>query len=125
MWAQLVSAGLGLWLLAAPGVLGYGGGAGRNDRIVGPVIASVALIALWEVMRPVRWANLPLGLWLVVAPWIVGYHGAARPLSVLVGAIVAACALAPGTYRPGRFGGGWAALWAPADADSGGSEEAR
>ncbi len=93
MWAQSISAALDFWLIAAPAVLGYGGAARTNDRIVGPLIASVALIAVWEVTRPVRWANIPLGLWLILAPWLVGFHGVARPASVVVGALVIACAL--------------------------------
>jgi hypothetical protein len=121
MWAQIINAIVGLWLLAAPAVLGYGGAARTDGRILGPLIAGVALIARCEVTRPVRWANVPLGLGLALSPWLVGFHGVARPLDVVLGAIVIACALVRGGYEPGRFGGGWAVLSAePSEAPPGG-----
>jgi hypothetical protein len=48
MWAQLINALLGMWLMAAPAVLGYIGPARTNDRIIGPLAAGAALIAIWE-----------------------------------------------------------------------------
>ena len=111
MWAQVVNALLGVWLLAAPAVLGYGDPARTNDRIVGPLAASLAAIAVWEVTRPLRWANLAFGLWLLAAPWLLNYETTATVNSTLTGVLFAALSLVRGTYRPERFGGGWAALW--------------
>ena len=113
MWAQLANATLGIWLLAAPAVLGYGDPARTSDRIVGPVAASLAAIALWEVTRPVGRANLALALWLLVAPWLLGYPVVATVNSTLVALMLGALSLVPWTYRPGRFGGGWSAVWRP------------
>ena len=111
MWAQYLNAVLGLWLMAAPAVLGYGDPAQVNDRILGPVIATFAIIAIWEATRAVARWNLPLGLWLLAAPWVLGYEATA-PLvnSLATGAAVAALALVTGTVEQ-RFGGGWAALF--------------
>lgn len=110
MWAQLGNALLGIWLMAAPAVLHYAGAASVNDRIVGPLAAACAIIALSEVTRPVRWVNVALGLWLIVAPWIWGapYRGAVN--DVVVGLLLALCALVRGTHTQ-RVGGGWASLW--------------
>ena len=36
MLAQLINAMLGIWLMAAPTILGYGGPARPNHQIVGP-----------------------------------------------------------------------------------------
>src|SRR5215207_3520539 len=72
MWPRLVNTLVGLWLMAAPAVLDYAGAARTNDRIVGPLAASFAVIAIWEVTRPLRWANVALGVWLLVAPWLLG-----------------------------------------------------
>jgi hypothetical protein len=52
MWAQCLNAMLGIWLMAAPTILGYGGPARTNHQIVGPLAVSCAVIALWEVTRP-------------------------------------------------------------------------
>lgn len=110
MWAQVVNAVLGLWLMAAPAVLDYGVPAQTNDRIVGPVIATFAIVAWWEATRVVRLWNLPVGLWLIVAPWILGYGTLPALNSLGVGVLVMGLACVRGTVE-GTFGGGWSALW--------------
>jgi hypothetical protein len=111
MWAQLINAMLGIWLMAAPTILGYVGPARTNHQIVGPLAVSCAVIALWEVTRPVRWGNLALGLWLLVAPWMFTDTWGALFNSSLVGLLLMAFALVRGQAEPQRFGGGWSALW--------------
>ncbi len=112
MWAHFINAALGIWLMAAPAVLGYAAPAQTNDRIIGPVIATFAIVAWWEATRPAgRW-NLPLGIWLLLAPWVLGYGGTTAIVhSLVVGALVAGLSLVRGQYRPEKFGGGWSALW--------------
>jgi hypothetical protein len=107
--AQLAAAAVGLWLMAAPAVLAYGDPARTSDRIVGPLIASVAIVAASEVTRGVRWANLPLAFWLLAVPWILGYETRAALNGTGAGLAVAALACVPGRTR-NRFGGGWASL---------------
>lgn len=113
MWARIINTILGLWLMAAPTVLGYTDTvAATNHRIVGPIVVSFAVIAMWEATRPVHWVNLPLGIWLLISPLVFGGYGSAPLInSVVVGALVAVCALVRGTYRPERYGGGWSVLW--------------
>ena len=118
MWAQSVNVLLGLWLMAAPAVLGYGGTARMSDRIIGPLAASVALIAVAEVTRPVRWLNVVLGLWLLAAPWLLGAEWTAMVNSTVVGLLLIVLATVRGTVRH-RFGGGWTALWASRAANPG------
>ena len=111
MWAQIINALLGVWLMAAPAVLGYGAPAATNDRIIGPIAASFAVIAWWQATRPTRWVNLPLGLWLLLAPWVLGYGATAAVVnSMAVGAALAALSLVEGTVDA-EFGGGWRAVW--------------
>lgn len=111
MWAQVLNAALGIWLMAAPAVLEYGEPAMTNDRICGPVAATFAVIAWWEATRSVRWVNLPLGLWLVLAPWILGYSETSTVVnSVAVGLVMAACSTVRGTVEK-RYGGGWSAAF--------------
>ena len=112
MWPRIVNAGLGLWLMAAPAVLDYGGAVRTTDRIVGPLTASVAVIAIWEVIRAVRWANVALGVWLLLAPWLLGYGALPALNSSLIGLIVAALALIRGPLRQ-RIGGGLSSVWSP------------
>ena len=112
MWARIASALLGVWLMAAPAVLGYVGPARTSDRIAGPVAATIAIVAIWEVTRPMRWANLVIAVWLVIAPAVLGYHLAAAIDSIAVGVLLAALTFVRGTVRQ-RFGGGWSALIRP------------
>jgi hypothetical protein len=110
MWARGVTILLGLWLMVAPAMLGYAGAAAASDRIIGPLAASVATIALTEVMRPLRWVNLGLGFWLLAAPWVLGYATAATLNSSVVGLSIAVAATVRGRIQE-RFGGGWLSLW--------------
>jgi hypothetical protein len=110
MWARLLSAALGVWLMAAPDVLGYGGTAGVGDHVVGPIVVGSAVVAAWPVMRPLRWVGLVAGAWLLVAPWIFGDYGTvAMENGSVVGFLLAALALLGGE-RESRFGGGWRRL---------------
>ena len=79
---------IGLWLMAAPAVLGYSGWAAGSDQIVGSVVVTVALVAMAEVARSVRLINALLGMWLLVSPWVLG-----APPAVVVADMVAGAAL--------------------------------
>lgn len=110
MWAQLLAALTGTWLMASPAVLEYADPARANDRIIGPVVASMATIAIWELTRPLRWVNVVLGAWLLIAPWLLGHPAAPRWNSLAAGMVILACSLVKGS-RTHQFGGGWSSLW--------------
>jgi len=84
MWARVCGALAGIWLMAAPSVLGYGGAGRVSDLIAGPLAVSAAVIAMSQVTRPIRWVTLPLGAWVVVAPWLLGAPAPARVSGLLV-----------------------------------------
>lgn len=106
----ILSAAIGLWLMAAPAVLGYGDPAATSDRIAGPVAATFGIIAIWDVVRPMLRLNLPFGAWLVLAPWALGFGLAATVNSLACGVLLAALSLVP-METSGRYGGGWSSLW--------------
>ena len=110
MLPRLLNVALGVWLVFAPAVLAYGKPAAGNDRIVGPLIAASACVAIWQVTRGVRWLNVPLGGWLLLAPWLLGYSTVPTINSLAVGLAVIVSALVRGPARH-QLGGGWAALW--------------
>lgn len=111
MWSHALSAALGIWLMVAPAVLGYSGAAQTNDRILGPLITSCAIIAWWEITRGLRWINVLLGFWLLVAPWLLGYGTSLAGInSMITGALLAGLSFVKGKTDK-RFGGGWRALW--------------
>ncbi len=112
MIARLLSLALGLWLMAAPAVLNYGPPLATSDRIIGPLIATVSIIAISEATRGLRWVPLPAGLWLVTSPLVMsGYDLTMLFHHALVGLGLAALAFSGGDIQ-GRYGGGWSALWA-------------
>jgi hypothetical protein len=110
MWAQLLTALAGIWLMASPALLDYADPARANDRIIGPVVASMAIIAIWELTRPVRWVNVILGAWLLIAPWLLGHAADARWNSLAAGALILTLSLVKGS-RTHEVGGGWSSLW--------------
>ncbi|MFZ0490891.1 MAG: hypothetical protein WAM00_11645 [Salegentibacter sp.] len=111
MWARILSIVLGLWLMVAPSIFGYGQAAANNGHIVGPVIVTFSVIAFWEVTRPVRKWNYILAAWLLLAPWILGYDQTAGYLSDMgVAVLVIIFASVKGKIEQ-KFGGGWSSLW--------------
>lgn len=114
MWAQGIIVILGVWLLASPDVMGYGGQVRVNHQVVGVWMATFGMIAISESMRAVRWVNLALGLWLVSAPFILDYPDERTSGSIIVGIAAMCLASVRGTLSE-RFGGGWTELWKQAE----------
>lgn len=110
MIPRLLAIAAGVWLMVSPAVLDYGDPAATNDRIFGPIGAAFAFVAIWEVIRPLRWATLPVGAWLMMAPMILGYDTtAAFASSVGAGLVMAATAFFGGRTTH-DYGGGWSTL---------------
>jgi hypothetical protein len=111
MFNHLLVAGLGLWIMASPDVMGYEGPERLNNHIVGPLVVSMGIIALAETTRAARWVNVALGCWLVLAPVLLLYE----PLHVGVRSAVLGMAIAGLSWLPGERrssqGGGWSVLW--------------
>ena len=110
MWARIATILLGLWLMAAPAILDYGGMAAKNGRIVGPLAVSFGIIAISEATRPARWVNVPLAIWLLLAPWLFDYGTVPLLNSLGTGLALLPLAFVAGQIKE-RFGGGWSALW--------------
>jgi hypothetical protein len=109
VWARISSAALGIWLILASALLGYAGLTQTNDRVIGPVVFGFAFIAIWQLMRPLRWAEFAAGAWLLAAPWFLGYEMSPRINSLVVGLLLVVLAFL-GAKTSKRFGGGWASL---------------
>jgi hypothetical protein len=117
MWPRLVSTALGLWLMFAPAVLGYSTTspvASASDRIIGPIVMSAAIAAIWPEIRPLRWVTVVMGALAVLAPLVVGPF-VSWPLTAAVNSVVTGLAMiASGLVRgeiDSRFGGGWRSIW--------------
>jgi hypothetical protein len=110
MTAQYLVAVLGIWMMAAPAVLGYAGTAEAIARTAGPIVATLAVVAISECTRDVRLANIPIGVFLISAPLFVAQPPDAAVNGVAVGAAVVILSRVRGHVRM-RFAGGWRALW--------------
>ena len=110
MWAQAIATALGLWLMAAPAVLGYvDDPMEASDRITGPIVITFAFLGMFAITQGVRWINLGAGLWLLVGPWFLYQSTAALVNSLVVGVLL--LVLTPiGDPQPEQYGGGWPTL---------------
>lgn len=74
----------GLWLMAAPFVLGYAGieAAKWNDITAGALVLVTALFRSFSPRARPAWsvADLVLGFWLLLAPFVLGYASYGTPL---------------------------------------------
>jgi hypothetical protein len=109
MWVQLIVIVLGIWLMVSPAVIRYSGLAAHHAHAVGPFIATFACVSIWEVVRPVRWANVVLGIWLLISPALLHFRGGAAVTAVCVGLLTVALSLIRGRQTH-RFAGGWRTL---------------
>ncbi len=108
--AQAVGMAVGVWLMGAPAVLGYADARAADvHRIIGPVAASAALVAVWEVTRGARLVNLILGALLVTAPLVIRHPADAALNGVVSGVALAAASPVGGRSRQ-KMAGGWRSL---------------
>ncbi|MFP5322616.1 MAG: hypothetical protein ACLGIC_12335 [Acidimicrobiia bacterium] len=108
--ARIAAVAVGIWLMAAPAVLGYADQRAADvDRILGPVAGGLAFVAIWPFLRMVRWATVPVGIALVAAP-LLGYPTDATVNSIACGLAIIGLAFVEGEPE-GAFGGGWSVLW--------------
>ncbi|HEV2549929.1 MAG TPA: SPW repeat protein [Stellaceae bacterium] len=92
-WEDMVGVALGLWLMASPLALDYGGmTAAQNAVVIGFLLVAAEFVILsffrvWE-----EWIDVILGLWLVISPWVLGTALVATVNFVIVGVLVLALA---------------------------------
>lgn len=111
MVAQIINICLGIWLMAAPSSLSYSDVAADNDYILGPVIASVALIALSGCTRSIARMNLLFGCWLIIAPWILHYDLPRTSANDMITGILVSILSFYRRKANHQYGGGWSVLW--------------
>ena len=96
-WNLLVSAGLGVWLMLTPYMLGRAGTAAHSDHLFGALIVTVAVIALADVGRSARFVNIAFGAWVIAAPWILsGASATSRWSDLAAGVLVILLSLPKG-----------------------------
>lgn len=95
-WNLILAMGIGMWIMAAPAVLGYNGMMADSDHLTGAIIVSFAIISMSVVVRYLRLVLILFGLWLFVAPWIFSAPNLAVWNSIIVGLILILISLPKG-----------------------------
>jgi hypothetical protein len=97
-WIDWVNVLLGLWLIAAPWILGSADGnslAAGNSRSVGAALVMLGAFAMYKPSISGDAIGVIFGIWLIASPWILGLAElpAARTNGVIVGLLVIGYAL--------------------------------
>lgn len=105
-WTLLLSVAIGVWLMFTRLIFGTEGAMANSDHLVGALAIVVAVSALAEVARSLRFINVLFGAWLLIAPWVLqGGTAAAAVGSVLAGFALIALSLPRGLITQPY--GGW------------------
>lgn len=96
----VVSLALGVWLMAAPGVLGTAKPLADAEHGLGALLITLSVLAMGEPLRMLRLLNMPLGVAIVVCAWILGGDAApVRIFDTVIGGATLLLALPPGRRR--------------------------
>ncbi|WP_119302006.1 NAD-dependent epimerase/dehydratase family protein [Dongia deserti] len=104
-WPLLVSCALGAWLMFSPLIFGTEAGIADSDHLVGSLIITVAVCAMAEVTRALRFINLLFGLWLLAAPWLLeGASTGAAWNDTVAGLLIIVMSLPRGSRSAEHYG---------------------
>jgi uncharacterized membrane protein len=106
-WTLVASAAIGIGLMFTRLAFGTEPPMADSDHLVGALVVTVAVSALAEVARLLRFVNVAFGAWLIVVPWwLAGASAMAAAVSVAAGVALIAFSLPRGT-RSGDHYGSW------------------
>jgi uncharacterized membrane protein len=104
-WTLAVSVVLGMALMFTRLIFGTEPPMADSDHLVGALIVTVAVSAMAEAGRPLRFINVAFGMWLIVAPWVLeGATMAAAIAGIAVGIAVIALSLRRGRRSAEHYG---------------------
>lgn len=86
-WTLLASVAVGLWLMAAPSVLRTVPPFAHSDHLIGALVVTIAMMALADVGRGLRFVNVLFGAWFIAAPWLLGGGTPASTVSDLIAGV--------------------------------------
>ena len=103
-WTLAASCAADAWLMFSRMIFGTGGEIANSDYFAGAMIITIAICAMAEVARPLRFLNLLFGLWLAGAPWLAGAAANAAWNDVIAGLIVIGLSLPRGPRSDEHYG---------------------
>lgn len=105
-WTLCAVAALAALLVASPLTVGTGPPLYFSDHVLGWIVLGIAVTALAEPARAVRFLNVPLGLWIAASPFVLAGGGTlSTVVNVAIGAGIAALSLPRGTRSQETYGG--------------------
>jgi len=104
-WTLVTSVLLGTVLMVTPLIFGSAPPLYHSDHIVGCVVILVAVTAMAEVVRPVRFLNVALGAWIAASPFLLSGGGTASAVAnVIIGLALIALSLPRGKRSDEHYG---------------------
>jgi uncharacterized membrane protein len=104
-WTLVAVCALALALSASPVLLGTQAPLYWSDHVAGWVALAIAITALAEIARAVRFLNVPVGLWIAVSPFVLDGGTAAGTLATCaIGLGIAALSLPRGRRSEETYG---------------------
>ena len=92
--------------MASPLIFGTATPLYFSDHIAGCLVIMIAVIAMAEVVRPVRFLNIALGGWVAASPFLLGGGSApATVAAVVIGLALIALSLPRGARSEEHYGG--------------------
>lgn|SRR5690349_1566413 len=111
MWGRIFNIILGLYIMVSPALFDYNQALSNNNHIVGPLIITFAVIALWDINQQMRRANIVTGGWLVLSAFIFSAPASIYLiLQAVAGLLIIIFSLVKGKVVH-QYGGGWRSLW--------------
>lgn len=99
-WSMTASVLIGVTLMFSRITFDTSGMAANGDHLIGALVVTFSIMALSEVGRPLRFANIIFGAWLIPAPLLLtGYSGLGAAASITAGILLILLALPVGPIR--------------------------
>ncbi|HET6467908.1 MAG TPA: NAD-dependent epimerase/dehydratase family protein [Geminicoccaceae bacterium] len=106
-WQLVSCVAIGVLLMATPLLLGTRAPLAHSDHVMGCLAIAIAVTAMAEVVRPIRFLNVLVGLWVAASPFLLAGGGdVATVADVVLGLGLAALSLPRGSIS-GEHYGGW------------------
>lgn len=104
-WTLVLSSAIGVFLMAVPGTFDVAKPAASVFHLGGALVVVTAVVAMAEVLRPMRLLDALLGLAIALGPLLLdGSNGTARFVGVVAGLVLIGLALPRGQVRD-RYAG--------------------
>ena len=105
-WTLVASAAVGAFLMVTPFIFGTEPPLYFSDHILGCLVVLVAVTAMAEVARPVRFLNVAFGAWIAASPFMLDGATLAGTIgNVIFGLLLAAASLPRGKRSQEHYGG--------------------